>query len=33
MSNPFIFVIHEDDDGVVINYRTSRTGLCSYLYG
>ena len=33
MVNPFIFVIQEDDNGVIINYRTTRIGFCPFLFG
>ncbi|EFX79271.1 hypothetical protein DAPPUDRAFT_245123 [Daphnia pulex] len=33
MDHPFIYVLEEDADGVVIHYRTSRIGLYPYLYG
>ncbi|XP_046441203.1 soluble guanylate cyclase 89Da-like isoform X2 [Daphnia pulex] len=33
MDHPFIYVLEEDADGVVIHYRTSRIGFYPYLYG
>lgn len=33
MINPFMYVASEDADGVVLYYRTSRTGFCPYLSG
>ena len=33
MKSMSVFVVHEDADGAVINYRTTRLGLCPFLYG
>lgn len=33
MDNPFIYVLEEDENGVVIHYRTSRSGYPPFLYG
>lgn len=33
MANPFMYVSHEDKDGVLLHYRSSRKGFCPYLTG
>ncbi|XP_057364674.1 soluble guanylate cyclase 89Da-like [Daphnia carinata] len=33
MDNPFIYILEEDENGVVIHYRTSRSGFPPFLYG
>ncbi|XP_045029209.1 soluble guanylate cyclase 89Db isoform X3 [Daphnia magna] len=33
MEHPFIYVLEEDDNGVVIHYRTFRNGFYPFLYG
>ena len=33
MVNPSMYISHEDQDGVVLHYRTSREGFSPYLKG